>query len=79
MKIQLSITAALLAGLFALSGLHAEPSGEQILEECIMEAHQRGFDIEDAAFAEGLAEIIENEDEDAIVEVCPKTYAKYPD
>lgn len=79
MKTRLSITAALLAGTFALSGLYAEPSGEQILEECIMEAYQRGYDIEDDSFAEGLAEIIENEDEDAIVEVCPKTYAKYPD
>lgn len=38
-----------------------------------------GYDIEDDAFAEGLAEAIENEDEETILEVCPTTYAKYPD
>jgi hypothetical protein len=77
------ISAGLLAAVFAVSATTVvfaeEVSGEQILEECILEAHNRGYDIEDDAFAEGLAEAIENEDEEAILEVCPKTYKKYPD
>lgn len=77
------IPAGLLAALFAVfvtGAIFAEDvSGEQILEECILEAHNRGYDIEDDAFAEGLAEAIQNEDEKTILEVCPDTYAKYPD
>ncbi len=77
------IPAGMLAAVFAVTTVTAvfaeDVSGEQILEECILEAHNRGYDIEDDDFAEGLAEIIENEDEEAILEVCPKTYNKYPD
>ncbi|MCR9141937.1 MAG: hypothetical protein NXI24_06770 [bacterium] len=82
MKNSLILT-GLLAALLAVTAASAvfaeEVSGEQILEECILEAHNRGYDIEDDDFAEGLAEIIEAEDEEAILEVCPNTYKKYPD
>ena len=78
-----TILAGILAALCAVVATNMafaeEVSGEQILEECILEAHHRGYDIEDDAFAEGLAEAIENEDEATILEVCPKTYRKYPD
>lgn len=65
--------------LIITSGIYAEPDGEQILEECLIEADGRGYDIESDTFAERVAEAIMNEDEGTMMEICPKTFQKYDD
>ncbi|MCB1171744.1 MAG: hypothetical protein KDK25_15460 [Leptospiraceae bacterium] len=68
-----------IAALILSTGIYAEPDGEQILEECLIEAHGRGYDIESDAFAERVGTAIANEDSDTMMEVCPQTFQKYDD
>lgn len=75
---KLALLAALLAATFTTTAF-AEDDGEKILEECLAEAYENGHDIEDEGFQEKLVEIIEQEDEAGIKEICPNTFAKYPD
>ncbi|MEQ8351292.1 MAG: hypothetical protein RH862_07395 [Leptospiraceae bacterium] len=71
------LTVALMA-LIITSGLYAD-EGEKILEECLIEANGRGYDIESDAFAERVATAILEEDEDTMLEICPETFAKHDD
>ncbi|MBI39813.1 MAG: hypothetical protein CMF59_09450 [Leptospiraceae bacterium] len=68
-----------LTALIITSGIYAEPDGEKILEECLIEANDRGYDIESDAFAERVANAILEEDEDTMLEICPQTFNKYDD
>jgi len=80
---RLSLVAALFSALLLAGGAlfaeEQEPTAEQILEECIAEAYQKGYDIEQESFQDELTEAIVNENEAKVKEICPKTYAKYPD
>ncbi|MBU45313.1 MAG: hypothetical protein CMN76_19030 [Spirochaetaceae bacterium] len=60
-------------------GSIAADEGEQILEECLMEADGRGYDIESDAFADRVATAILEEDEGTMMEICPNTFNKYDD
>ena len=79
MKKTLYLTAITALLLFNLNAIRAEDDGEKILEECITEAHKRGYDIESDAFINRLVDAIENEKEKVVKEICPKTFKKYPD
>ena len=68
---------ALIAASFVATAVFAEDDGEKILEECLTEAYENGYDIEDEGFQEELVDIIETEDEAGIKKICPDTYAKY--
>ncbi|MBR30041.1 MAG: hypothetical protein CMN77_01925 [Spirochaetaceae bacterium] len=68
-----------LTALIITSGIYAEADGEKILEECLIEANGRGYDIESDAFAERVANAILEEDEDTMLEICPSTFNKYDD
>lgn len=75
-----SMLMGILALVFISTGiLMAGPSAEQIIEECVLEASKRGFDIENVDFADELAEAIVNEDEAKVKKFCPKTFIKYDD
>lgn len=60
-----------------LTGLNAEPSGEQVLEECLLEANKKGYDIESDAFTSKVADAIANEDSATMKKICPLTFKKY--
>ena len=78
MKRIVAISAMLTLGMvLGFTSLQAEADGDQILEECLTEAHGRGYDIESDAFAERVANAIINEDEGTMMEVCPSTFQKY--
>ncbi|MCB1201139.1 MAG: hypothetical protein KDK41_10870 [Leptospiraceae bacterium] len=65
--------------MLGVSTVSAEADGEQILEECLLEAHNRGYDIESDAFVNRLVDAIENDKDSVIKQICPATFAKYPD
>lgn len=54
-----------------------EEEAQAILEECILEAHNRGYDIESDAFIKRLTTALINGDEKTGNQICPKTNAKY--
>lgn len=70
---------AMLMGFVSFSSVSAEEDeiNEEALEECFLEAHNRGYDIESDAFINRATNALVNDDAKTWKQICPKTYKKY--